>query len=96
MHRDRDFEEDRGKQARPERSSSAAANGRSSRSPHKHSRRPIDWAAYKRGRDADEDDPVPERHRDAPMDEPERDRAARQEAKRGREDASTSSSEGHD
>ena len=38
------------KAVRPDRASSAAAaNGRSSRSPHKGSRRPIDWAAYKRG-----------------------------------------------
>jgi len=80
------------KQARSERSISAAANGRSSRSPRKHSRHPIDWAAYKRGRDTD--DPGPEKHRDAPMDD--RERAPRQDAKRGRRDRSYSTSEERD
>ena len=95
--RDRDYEEERAKQARAERSSSAAAaNGRASRSPHKQSKRPIDWAAYKRGRDADVE--LPDRRRESPMDErgPARVPAARPEPKRSREEGtfSSSSSEG--
>ena len=90
VHRERDrVEGERSKQARPERSSSAAANGRSSRSPSKHSRRNIDWGAYKRGREAD--DPVPGKHREMPLDD--RELAPMQEAKRGRRDRSYSSSD---
>lgn len=93
MHRERERNNgERPKQARPERSSSAAANGRSSRSPNKHSRRSIDWAAYKRGRDAD--DPAPTQLRDALLDD--RDTALAQDSKRGRRDRSYSSSEDRD
>ena len=97
--RDRDYEEERAKQARAERSSSAAAaNGRASRSPHKQSKRPIDWAAYKRGRDADIE--LPDRRRESPIDEraPARFPAVRPEAKRSREEGTppSSSSEGEE
>ena len=91
--RDREYEEERLKQARAERSSSVtAANGRSSRSPQKQSKRPIDWAAYKRSRDADIT--LPDRMRDSPIDErgPFRVPAVRLEAKRSRREGSPPSS----
>ena len=84
MCRERDVEGNGVKAARPDRASSAAtANGRSSRSPHKGSRRPIDWAAYKRGRDADDLLP-PER----PPRETER--SGRPDGKRSRREGSSS------
>ena len=89
MHRERERDDGERPRARPERSSSAAANGRSSRSPNKHNRRSIDWAAYKRNRDAD--DPAPLKPRDLPLDD--RELAAMHDAKRGRRENSYSSSE---
>ncbi len=91
IYRERERDDgERPKQARPERSSSAAANGRSSRSPNKHSR--LDWAAYKRDRDAI--DPAPKRLKDALLND--RDTALTQEAKRGRRNRSYSTSEDRD
>ena len=87
MCRERDVEGNGAKAERPDRASSAAAaNGRSSRSPHKGSRRPIDWAAYKRGRDADDLLPPERPPREA-------ERSGRSDGKRSRRERSSSPSD---